>query len=124
MTNNSIPEWMLQLFSNVDSKNTDGFVQFFTPDGYFRFGNNAPATGQAEVFQAVTGFFEMIDGIQHDFRQAYKAGDAEILEGYVTYTKTGGQVLDPIPFCCVFEMRGEKIFGYRIYVDAAPLFAA
>jgi len=39
----------------------------------------------------------------------------------VTYTRHDGSVLT-VPFANVFEMRGDKIAAYRIYVDNSLLF--
>lgn len=123
MPHDTIPEWMLRLFAHVDTKNTDGFVGQFAPDAYFRFANNPPAEGQQAIFALVEGIFANLEGIEHDFRHAYAAGDTEILEGAVTYHRKDGRKVGPLPFCSVFEMKDDKIQGYRVYVDASPLFA-
>ena len=44
-------------------------------------------------------------------------------EGEVTYTRHDGSQIT-LPFCNIFEIDGDKIEVYRIYIDMAPLFAA
>jgi limonene-1,2-epoxide hydrolase len=41
----------------------------------------------------------------------------------VTYTRHNGSSLS-VPFANVFELKGDKIASYRIYIDNSALFAA
>jgi limonene-1,2-epoxide hydrolase len=41
----------------------------------------------------------------------------------VIYTRHDGSVVT-FPFANVFELRGEKIAAYRIYIDNSSLFAS
>ena len=44
-----------------------------------------------------------------------------VCEGEVTYTRHNGSVLS-VPFANVFDLRGDKIAAYRIYIDNSALF--
>lgn len=119
-----IPAWMLELFGHVDRQDAAGFAARFAPDGHFTFANNPPAEGQEGILKFVEGFLELIVGIEHELRRAYQLPGVEVLEGLVTYIRKDGSAVGPLPFCSVFELRGEAIASYRAYVDASPLFSA
>jgi limonene-1,2-epoxide hydrolase len=40
----------------------------------------------------------------------------------VTYTRHDGSLIS-VPFANVFELRGDKITAYRIYIDNSSLFS-
>ncbi|MFO7561907.1 MAG: nuclear transport factor 2 family protein [Enhygromyxa sp.] len=123
MNYDTIPEWMLRLFEHVDTRDAEGFAKHFTTDGTFKFANNPPAEGREGILQFTKGFLDMISSIKHDFKRAYRLEGVEVLEGAVTYVRTDGSEVGPLPFCSVFDMRGKEIAAYRVYVDASALFA-
>jgi hypothetical protein len=46
-----------------------------------------------------------------------------VCEGEVTYRRHDNSEIT-LPFADAFDLRGDLISGYRIYIDIAPLFAA
>jgi limonene-1,2-epoxide hydrolase len=114
---------MIRLFEHVDTHDAEGFAAQFAPTATFKLGNNPPAEGREGIAQFVRGFFELISGIKHDFRRAYRVDGVELLEGAVTYIRKDGREVGPLPFCSVFDRQGDEIQAYRAYVDASPLFA-
>ena len=114
---------MLQdLFAAIDNKDVDAFVGFLTEDGTFRFGSGPAAVGREAIAGAVSGFFDTIAGLQHRIDMAMREGDTLVCEGEVTYTRHDGSEI-PLPFADVFEMDGELIAAYKIYMDIGPLYA-
>ncbi len=109
------------LFAAIDAKDADQFVSFLTPGGSFRFGSAPAAVGRDAVREAVSGFFESIQGLSHELGKIVSSGDTLVTEGEVTYTRHDGSTIT-IPFVDVFEYDGELISEYKIYMDIAPLF--
>lgn len=110
------------LFAAIDSKNAETFVDYLTPDALFRFGSAPVAEGRDAIKAAVGGFFESINGLQHQVKMAMRQGDTLVCEGDVTYTRHDGTTIT-LPFADVFEMDDGLIAGYKIYMDIGPLFA-
>ena len=123
MLNEPDQSMLRNLFAAIDGKDTAAFVEFLTEDAQFRFGSAPPATGSDAIAAAVGGFFESIAGLQHHIDKAMREGDTLVCEGDVTYTRHDGSTI-ALPFADVFELAGEKIANYKIYMDIGPLYVA
>ena len=114
--------WWGRLLAVIDARDADGFVAFLTPDAEFRFGNAPAVHGREAIRAAVAGFFTVIAGCRHRLIGAWNGPGTAVCEGEVTYTRLDGSTVT-IPFVNVFELRGERVASYRIYIDNAPLFS-
>lgn len=114
--------WWGRLFAVIDARDADAFVAFLTPDAEFRFGNAPAVHGREAIHAAVAGFFSVIGGCRHRLRGAWNGAGTAVCEGEVTYTRQDGSTVT-IPFVNVFELEGERVASYRIYIDNAPLFS-
>jgi limonene-1,2-epoxide hydrolase len=85
-------------------------------------GSAAPVHGQAEIREAVEGFLATIDGCKHVLDKIIVDNGTLVCEGEVTYTRHDGTEIT-LPFANIFEFEGDFIADYRIYADAAPLYA-
>ncbi len=110
------------LFAAIDNKDVDGFAKFLTADASFRFGSAPAATGTDAIRAAVGGFFTSIKALEHSIVRAFADDGMLFCEGHVTYTRHDGSTVT-LPFADVFEMAGERIAEYKIYMDIAPLYA-
>jgi ketosteroid isomerase-like protein len=113
--------WWERLFKTIDAGDAAGFVDFLTPDAQFRFGNSPVIQGAREIGVAVTAFFGTIRSSRHRLLQSWCSNESAGCEGEVTYTRHDGSVAT-FPFANVFQLRGEKISSYRIYIDVSTLF--
>jgi len=109
------------LFKAVDSKDTERFLGFLTAEASFRFGSSPPAQGREAIRAAVSGFFDTIAGCRHVLARTVAEGDVIICEGEVTYTRHDASKIS-LPFANVFELDGELISVYKIYIDAGLLY--
>jgi limonene-1,2-epoxide hydrolase len=114
--------WWGRLLAVIDARDADGFVAFLTPDAEFRFGNAPAVHGREAIRAAVAGFFTVIGGCRHRLIDAWNGPGTAVCEGEVTYTRLDGSTVT-IPFVNVFELEGERVASYRIYIDNAPLFS-
>ena len=115
--------WIGQLLACVDAKDTAGFLAFLHEDASFRFANQPAAAGRAAIATAVDGFFGAVRALRHELTGAWSLPGHAACEGRVTYTRHDGSLVT-LPFANVFDMRGDRIAGYRIYIDPTPLFGA
>jgi len=110
-----------KLFASIDSMDTEGFLGFIHEDATFRFGSSPAATGHEAIRAAVEGFFSSFAALRHDLQQVITDGDYVACEGEVTYTRHDGSKIT-LPFVNVFEVDGDLISQYRVYIDIGPLF--
>lgn len=118
-----VARWFARLLARVDAKDTAGFVGFFHPEATFRFANQPPSRGRYDIGVAVEGFFGGVRALRHDILHAWSVPGHAICEGRVTYMRHDGAQVT-LPFVNVLELRDGLVSDYRVYVDAAPLFAA
>lgn len=110
------------LFRAVDTKDTQRFLGFLTPDATFRFGNGPTVSGRTAIGEAVARFFASIHALDHRLLATWKDTDSLVCQGDVTYTRHDGSAVT-LPFVNLFRLRDSLIREYLIYIDATPLFA-
>lgn len=115
-------DWLKGLFDSVDSQDTERFVTYLSPDAEFRFGSAPAVLGREQIFAAVDGFFSSIAGSSHRLVNTLVKNDVIACEGEVTYERHDGSKIT-LPFVNLFDMAGDLIASYRIYIDIGPLYA-
>ena len=115
-------EWLSGLFSAIDAKDTKSFLAYLSDDATFRFGSAPAAHGRETIGAAVDGFFQTIDGSRHTLLNTLAEASTMVCEGDVMYRRLDGNSLT-LPFANVFELAGDRISEYKIYIDIAPLYA-
>jgi ketosteroid isomerase-like protein len=111
-----------QLFQSIDTRDTSAFLTFLSDDVVFRFGNAEQVKGKENVGEAVRGFFESIQALEHDLHEIWEHPDAVICHGMVTYTRHDSTTLT-VPFANVFGIDGDLVRDYLIFVDVSELYA-
>ncbi len=110
------------LFEAVDAKDTDAFLGYLTRDARFRFGSAPELRGHDAIRGGVDTFFASIDGSSHALKNVLGNERTLVCEGEVSYTRHDRSKVS-LPFVNVFDLEGEQIANYRIYIDIAPLHA-
>ena len=77
---------------------------------------------RAAITAALEAFFGSIEGLSHQVDNVWTAPGTIACEGVVTYARLDGRDV-AVPFADVFDMEGDKIRAYKIYIDIAPLYA-
>jgi ketosteroid isomerase-like protein len=114
--------WWEGVFAVIDAGDAVGFVAFLTPDAQFRFGNAPVVVGREAIRVAAAAFFSAIASSRHRLLRTWNGAGNAVCEGEVTYTRHDGSLIS-VPFANVFELRGDKITAYRIYIDNSSLFS-
>jgi ketosteroid isomerase-like protein len=111
------------LFADIDRMDAEAFASYLADDCVLRFGNAEEIVGRDAIQAAIDGFFRSIDGLSHELREVWEAGDATIVQVEVTYTRLDGGTVT-LPAAIVQRRRGgDLIDEYRIFVDQTPLYA-
>jgi ketosteroid isomerase-like protein len=115
--------WWERVFAIVDTGDANSFIELLTADAQFRFGNAPVIVGHEAIRAAAAAFFAAIALSRHRVLGTWNGAASAACEGEVTYTRHDGSVVS-VPFANVFELRGDKIAAYRIYIDNSTLFKA
>ncbi len=113
-------EWFEQLFAVIDRMDVEEFVSHLADDSRFIYGSQPAVQGKEAIRQSISEFFGTLNGIGHNLLRTWVVEDTRFCEGEVTYDLPDGRIVT-IPFMNIFDMEGEKIQEYRIYVDPTPL---
>lgn len=111
-----------RIFAAADQMNLDQWIAYFVDDARFRFGNAEPITGHAAIRSTMAEFFSTIKAMHHEFKGMYEQNNVVIAEAEVTFTRLDDNVVY-IPATTIFRMQGNRVQDFRLYMDAAPLFA-
>lgn len=122
MTAAAFEQRLPALFDTIDSGDAEGFAEYLSDQASFRFGSAPTVQGRAAISEAVAAFFETIAGCSHHLSRTLVQGDVVICEGEVRYRRLDGSEVT-LPFVDVFEMDGDLIGQYKIYMDISPLYA-
>ena len=121
-TENPITDRLDGLFAAIDAKDTEAFLGYLTTDATFRFGSAPPVTGHTAIREGVDGFFASIASSKHSLMNVIGNDRILVCEGQVTYSRLNGSDIT-LPFTNVFEVDGDRIAHYKIYIDIAPLYS-
>ncbi|MHB9849062.1 nuclear transport factor 2 family protein [Streptomyces krungchingensis] len=114
--------WLRELYDRADALDAAGFAASFHEDASFTFANNPPMYGPEEISFRLGEFFAALDGMRHELFGVYQAGDTQILEALVTYTRKDGSEVT-LPGMTLYRRDGDRIREGRVYIDLQPLFA-
>ena len=115
-------DWLKQIFTIIDRKDSEGFPLFFTDNAVFRFANAPAVSGKDNIRKAVHDFFVTIKALRHHVTGVWEFENVVVCEGDVTYTRLDDKVVT-VPFVDIFRTKDGLIEDYRVYVDIAPLLA-
>ena len=116
-------QWLANIGHVIDAKDAQGFANFITENGTFRFGNQPDVVGRDAIRDYVAAFFTMIHSSEHAVVNHWKGNGTIVWQGQVNYTRLDDRKV-LVPFTNIFYMDGDLIKDYLIYIDNTPLFAA
>ncbi|MBE9229231.1 nuclear transport factor 2 family protein [Phormidium sp. LEGE 05292] len=112
-----------QLFLAGEAMNINNFVQFFTEDAHYQFGNFPVVYGHQGIKDSSMAFLEKCEGLHHHLTNMWQMSEElVIVEMINTYVRHDGKIIT-LPCGDTVRFRGDKICDMRIYMDIAPLFS-
>jgi hypothetical protein len=111
--------YLERLLETLETRDLDSFATHLAPNTRARLGNAAPATGQADIIEAVTEFLSTTGGPRHEIVDAWHIDDLIGAEVAMS-TRRGSQ---PVVVPCVHLLRmdGDLIADHRVVADVTPL---
>jgi len=111
------------LFADVDRKDAALFARYLADDAVFRFANADEVVGRDDIEQTLGAFYDSIKALSHDRQGLYEVEDTTIVWSDVTYTKFDDSRVT-VPVVTIVKRNDDGLIAdYRIFMDAAPLFA-
>ena len=111
-----------QLFLAGEAMNINNFVNFFTEDALYQFGNFPVVYGHQGIKDSSVGFLEKCEGLHHHMKNMWQLSEElVIVEMDVTYVRHDGKVFT-LPCADTVRFQGDKISELRIFMDVTPMF--
>jgi ketosteroid isomerase-like protein len=111
------------LFADVDRKDAALFATYLAEDAVFRFANADEVVGKDNIETTLGAFYDSIKALSHDRQGLYEVDDTTIVWSDVTYTRFDDSQVT-VPVVTIIRRNDDGlIVDYRIFMDAAPLFA-
>lgn len=117
-----VPEWLRDLYRQVDAADLDGYLEKYADDAEMRFGSAPAVKGKAAIREAL-GYGHQRHDMAHTFINVWTTGDTSVCEFEVRYTmRSNGRVVE-IPSLAILRRRESDglIDQMRVYIDAQPL---
>ena len=83
-------------------------------------GSSYAFVGKQAVSEAIGGFYQAIDGMQHEFLSVHDQGSEAIVEANVNYTRKDGRRV-VVRAATFFHRQGDLVDNLRVYLDTAPV---
>jgi len=117
------PKWIDDLFEAIDAKDLDKFASYLTEDSEFIYGNFPAISGKNPTRDFVSNFLGSISRTKHQIENYMESGSKIIINGTVCYTRLDGSLYE-VKFCNIFDMSGNFIKKYDIFIDSSNLYSS
>ncbi|GAA3044191.1 hypothetical protein GCM10010464_05410 [Pseudonocardia yunnanensis] len=114
------PAWLTDLYTKVDSLDTEAVLAGFAPEGTMRYGSAAPMYGHDAIRAGLTWLFTSYRRIGHEFLNVWAAGSTLLVEATVTYGCLDGCDV-AVPALTIIERRNGLIDDLHIFIDPTPV---
>jgi ketosteroid isomerase-like protein len=118
-----VSDWVNDYFADVDSMDIDAFLSHLSDDVVVNWANADPFVGKQAVAEAIGGFYQAIDAMQHELVNVYDEGNEKIVEADVHYTRKDGRRVR-VRAMTVLRRRDDVVDQVRVFLDTAPVFEA
>jgi hypothetical protein len=112
------PQWVHEMYEQVDGKRVDEYIGLFAPDAQLRFGNGPTVTGAAEIAATLKRADEGHE-MHHTLLNCWEAGGTTVLEFEVDYRYADGREVT-FPAITVLDRPDGAITSMRVYPAIIP----
>jgi len=118
LPNGVVAQW----FELGEALNAKGYADVFTQDGSLTIGAGKLINGKNNIENAVTTFFDSIEGFNHQFDEFWTTNNSTIVKGKATYRfRNGKKVLTPFIAEVLLSDDMDKIKEAKIFADLSAL---
>jgi hypothetical protein len=108
-----VPEWVRNMYREVDAKRVDAYIHLFAPDASLRFGAG-PVVRGVEAIRATLERADAGHTMRHTFVGCWEQGETTIVEFEVDYGYDDGRAVT-FPALTVLERVAGAITSMRVY---------
>src|SRR5580704_7624661 len=109
----AVPDWVREMYSQVDAKQVDSYIHRFAPHARLRFGSGPVVEGVAAIAATLKEADEGHE-MRHTFVGCWEQGEDTIVEFEVDYRYADGRAVT-FPAMTVLERSGGAITSMRVY---------
>ena len=112
------PQWVHEMYAQVDAKRVDDYIKLFAPDAQLRFASG-PTVNGAEAIAATLKRADEGHEMSHTLLNCWEADGTTVLEFDVDYRYEDGREVT-FPAITVLERAGGAITSMRVYPALIP----
>jgi ketosteroid isomerase-like protein len=116
----NIPDWIVNVFRDIDSMDADRFVQHLTEDAVFVYGSGEPVKGKEDIREHLGFFYTSLTNLQHRILDVWEVPGVVVVQLEGIYTLKDGNVYT-IPILDLLKKDEELIKDWLIYADPSPM---
>ncbi|MFJ3802562.1 nuclear transport factor 2 family protein [Streptomyces sp. NPDC090088] len=117
-----VPVWVAELYSSMDSLNSEAVLAHLSDDCRIRFGNGEPMVGHEEFLAGTGAFQQAVRGMRHHFNQVWQCGDSAVLVTDVDYIRHDDSVVT-LPAITVLHRQPDGLVDdMQVVIDLTPVF--
>jgi len=109
----AVPEWVREMYREVDAKRVDAYIHLFAPDASLRFGAG-PVVEGVDAIRATLERADAGHSMRHTFMGRWEQGETTIVEFEVDYRYDDGRAVT-FPALTVLERAAGAITSMRVY---------
>jgi hypothetical protein len=117
-TTPTAPEWVHEMYAQVDAKRVDDYITLFAPDAQLRFASGPTVTGAQAIAATLKRADEGHD-MSHTLLNCWEADGTTVLEFEVDYRYQDGREVT-FPAITVIERPAGLITSMRVYPAIIP----
>jgi hypothetical protein len=112
----SVPEWVANMYREVDAGNLDGYIDDFADDARLRFGSGPVIEGKSAVREALAAGHRA-HGMRHKILAAWEVGDTTIVEFDAEWIMPEAEIR-AFPAVTIYERSADGLVtSMRVYLD-------
>jgi len=112
------PQWVHDMYAQVDAKRVDDYIGLFAPDAQLRFASGPIVTGAQEIAATLKRADEGHE-MRHTLLNCWESGGTTIVEFEVDYRYEDGREVT-FPAITVLERPDGAITSMRVYPAIIP----
>lgn len=115
--------WVREMFRALDEGSVPALFPYLHDDVVWRFASYPPGRGKESFAAGWAAMSERVKRLEHAVHRVWSEGESIFCHGEVSYHLVDAATVT-VPFANVFQLRGDRISEYLIYVDASAVLGA
>jgi ketosteroid isomerase-like protein len=115
--------WVHEMFAKFDRGDIEGWSQYLSDDAAFRMGSGTPVSGPQGARLVIGAILSVARDVRHELMDVWEVPQGVVVRGELSMNRIKDGRRINLPFCNVFDVKGQRIQRYMAHVDPSPIFA-